>query len=118
MRRRPPRSTLSSSSAASDVYKRQRLESIASSLLQLLSHPDTKVRQLSFSTMVFLQRRCRTSQSEPPSPADRQLLGHCMLAHVQEGLQAGVTDPHLQLQVCQFLSTYCLLYTSPSPRDS
>eukprot|EP00656_Telonema_subtile_P025822 TRINITY_DN27859_c0_g1_i3.p1 TRINITY_DN27859_c0_g1~~TRINITY_DN27859_c0_g1_i3.p1 ORF type:complete len:378 (+),score=54.43 TRINITY_DN27859_c0_g1_i3:94-1227(+) len=41
MIRRPPRSTLSSSSAASDVYKRQQLQAIKAQLFELESVPPT-----------------------------------------------------------------------------
>ena len=42
MIRRPPRSTQSRSSAASDVYKRQRLEDVAVTL-QRIDHPGRQV---------------------------------------------------------------------------
>ena len=81
MIRRPPRSTLDRSSAASDVYKRQ-------------------VNELA-------QRRVQANIY------DYGIQGHQFLI-VEINNQSFIFDPSLR----QFVTNgYCLLYTSPSPRD-
>eukprot|EP00656_Telonema_subtile_P038227 TRINITY_DN42904_c0_g1_i1.p1 TRINITY_DN42904_c0_g1~~TRINITY_DN42904_c0_g1_i1.p1 ORF type:complete len:109 (+),score=24.61 TRINITY_DN42904_c0_g1_i1:50-376(+) len=98
MFRRPPRSTLSSSSAASDVYKRQRndngkqfplpspVEDIATFLL---------VRG-EYAWMGYGWLGCTDSYERPPE------------LNTDVGTPVDAT--------CREAST-CLLYTSPSPRD-
>eukprot|EP00658_Telonema_sp_P-2_P033207 TRINITY_DN24421_c0_g1_i2.p1 TRINITY_DN24421_c0_g1~~TRINITY_DN24421_c0_g1_i2.p1 ORF type:complete len:106 (+),score=30.35 TRINITY_DN24421_c0_g1_i2:102-419(+) len=56
MIRRPPRSTLSSSSAASDVYKRQPITSMNALLYLALPNPDMTMRMAMWSLMMMCQR--------------------------------------------------------------
>eukprot|EP00658_Telonema_sp_P-2_P075590 TRINITY_DN65211_c0_g1_i1.p1 TRINITY_DN65211_c0_g1~~TRINITY_DN65211_c0_g1_i1.p1 ORF type:complete len:100 (-),score=17.43 TRINITY_DN65211_c0_g1_i1:100-399(-) len=99
MIRRPPRSTLSSSSAASDVYK----------------------RQMKSGVCVHGQLHCRytaLAQMDPEVAAQRKPeFGFCVQVNP---LNLFTTDNNLHiilaLEHVPFLC--CLLYTSPSPRDS
>eukprot|EP00657_Telonema_sp_P-1_P008951 TRINITY_DN3150_c0_g1_i1.p1 TRINITY_DN3150_c0_g1~~TRINITY_DN3150_c0_g1_i1.p1 ORF type:complete len:117 (-),score=62.31 TRINITY_DN3150_c0_g1_i1:57-407(-) len=101
MIRRPPRSTQSRSSAASDVYKRQ---------LLVLLHPllPYRVELLEFQHVSFLN----------PQPLSRLPGPHCLSPPVLLVLPQLLESSRrsLRLQVLALPLT-CLLYTSPSPRD-
>src|SRR5664279_6662254 len=94
MIRRPPRSTLSSSSAASDVYKRQ-LDRISGFVCDALFSTPTFVLGL-----VFLLVFSGWLRVTP------------LFADTETGLR-GFLLPVATLA----LASLCLLYTSPSPRD-
>eukprot|EP00658_Telonema_sp_P-2_P053329 TRINITY_DN41815_c0_g1_i1.p1 TRINITY_DN41815_c0_g1~~TRINITY_DN41815_c0_g1_i1.p1 ORF type:complete len:105 (-),score=28.41 TRINITY_DN41815_c0_g1_i1:175-489(-) len=104
MIRRPPRSTLSSSSAASDVYKRQRGKS--------------RLETLVLSSNYF---SCRVPSLDS---ASRLGVGAFLEPQAEARLKAlkQITKPGYAME--DILDTYiepnatCLLYTSPSPRDS
>ena len=80
MIRRPPRSTLDRSSAASDVYKRQGIEPKYTYYFKQ-DHPDASLINLRFDLDTILQYSLPTNLRSP------------------------------------VLLDFCLLYTSPSPRD-
>ena len=96
MIRRPTRSTLDRSSAASDVYKRQ-LELLHTQLLARGTDVDRSKLQ---RDQLLTQREQVRSQFEQVLDALRILTG----------MNLGTT---VQLEDIQ----PCLLYTSPSPRD-
>eukprot|EP00658_Telonema_sp_P-2_P053050 TRINITY_DN41457_c0_g1_i1.p1 TRINITY_DN41457_c0_g1~~TRINITY_DN41457_c0_g1_i1.p1 ORF type:complete len:109 (-),score=5.65 TRINITY_DN41457_c0_g1_i1:150-476(-) len=108
MIRRPPRSTLSSSSAASDVYKRQELGTyflFACSSLRNGLDLAPLCNVVSIGTFFLFNTY--------PSPMRGKIVNADMM---MESL-----DVESKRNV-QFLentvSSSCLLYTSPSPRDS
>eukprot|EP00827_Trimyema_finlayi_P004952 TRINITY_DN5080_c0_g1_i1.p2 TRINITY_DN5080_c0_g1~~TRINITY_DN5080_c0_g1_i1.p2 ORF type:complete len:102 (+),score=63.17 TRINITY_DN5080_c0_g1_i1:12-317(+) len=91
MIRRPPRSTQSRSSAASDVYKRQ-------VLLVLLS--------FNLTTSILWQG-CHRGE-----PQDKSYFEHKIQPYESPSqIQFSKNDRSLMQ------SRFCLLYTSPSPRD-
>ena len=99
MIRRPPRSTLDRSSAASDVYKRQLL----TRSLRLGRH-----------------RRRRRLASTRPAPGDRQRLTRSWPARGASGVRRSELSENAYkvneaMDIPQLKR--CLLYTSPSPRD-
>ena len=92
MIRRPPRSTLDRSSAASDVYKRQ----AEYGALDLFEVSD--------------------SASLTHNPARMMALHDVKLADMQINLEKAQMKP--EFKIGYFIqSLTCLLYTSPSPRD-
>eukprot|EP00658_Telonema_sp_P-2_P067200 TRINITY_DN56133_c0_g1_i1.p1 TRINITY_DN56133_c0_g1~~TRINITY_DN56133_c0_g1_i1.p1 ORF type:complete len:100 (-),score=24.51 TRINITY_DN56133_c0_g1_i1:141-440(-) len=99
MIRRPPRSTLSSSSAASDVYKRQPLHCAAQS-------GDVDMARALLDAGAEIDK---TNEAGVTPLYVAEVNGH---DDVRTLLQSrGARLP------C-WLSWCCLLYTSPSPRDS
>eukprot|EP00658_Telonema_sp_P-2_P074782 TRINITY_DN64072_c0_g1_i1.p2 TRINITY_DN64072_c0_g1~~TRINITY_DN64072_c0_g1_i1.p2 ORF type:complete len:112 (+),score=30.77 TRINITY_DN64072_c0_g1_i1:94-429(+) len=111
MTRRPPRSTLSSSSAASDVYKRQGM------------------RGVQFDSELLIEKADGLMQADFANAC----LGGGVLGRgcVQEEIRFVVCpDMFVARLVCENLAPTeailingceqycCLLYTSPSPRDS
>eukprot|EP00658_Telonema_sp_P-2_P063683 TRINITY_DN52458_c0_g1_i1.p1 TRINITY_DN52458_c0_g1~~TRINITY_DN52458_c0_g1_i1.p1 ORF type:complete len:160 (-),score=34.32 TRINITY_DN52458_c0_g1_i1:102-581(-) len=159
MIRRPPRSTLSSSSAASDVYKRQQCGQCTAQFKQFsadvggLQTPDTAavVNQKSFNPLAECVQQAGRQLGVEIAETLNAVEAHGMQQGVQAWTQAtnGIdparhqiqrafapngTAPDVQqmsieefrgcqiwmyglatrLQACQG----CLLYTSPSPRDS
>eukprot|EP00658_Telonema_sp_P-2_P024236 TRINITY_DN19735_c0_g1_i8.p1 TRINITY_DN19735_c0_g1~~TRINITY_DN19735_c0_g1_i8.p1 ORF type:complete len:104 (+),score=26.50 TRINITY_DN19735_c0_g1_i8:148-459(+) len=103
MIRRPPRSTLSSSSAASDVYKRQ-LMVLITALTNLSAIP---------ALMLLRRRRWWFELWGGGFTMVTSFLYHTAdsLGHPILGLTEG--EWHRLDNVAS-----CLLYTSPSPRDS
>eukprot|EP00658_Telonema_sp_P-2_P025473 TRINITY_DN20261_c0_g1_i4.p1 TRINITY_DN20261_c0_g1~~TRINITY_DN20261_c0_g1_i4.p1 ORF type:complete len:219 (+),score=23.21 TRINITY_DN20261_c0_g1_i4:143-799(+) len=122
MIRRPPRSTLSSSSAASDVYKRQSLYSARSHSIMRNSiigregstsqHPDMTGLAIGANSMSASTGEMMGAIAEGSFPSSRRHTGgspqflqrHSSLAG--RGNQSGVTTPHLTNPV-----------VTPSPRD-
>ncbi|WP_460379346.1 hypothetical protein, partial [Staphylococcus aureus] len=103
MIRRPPRSTRVRSSAASDVYKRQKLWDICfKHCLLSLIHISEPTRHAQISYAVFCLKKLGLAQN----------LEAVSYTH----LRAHETCADL---VCRLLleKKICLLYTSPSPRD-
>eukprot|EP01015_Nassula_variabilis_P030160 TRINITY_DN6593_c0_g1_i2.p1 TRINITY_DN6593_c0_g1~~TRINITY_DN6593_c0_g1_i2.p1 ORF type:complete len:107 (-),score=45.64 TRINITY_DN6593_c0_g1_i2:38-358(-) len=106
MIRRPPRSTQSRSSAASDVYKRQvqrGYREIPSSNSQISSQ--------------------YTNQAQPRGQQEKTSEQNEIFSVAKESsqFQDGQQVPRGNNQVSSFTSSQaitCLLYTSPSPRDS
>eukprot|EP00656_Telonema_subtile_P035566 TRINITY_DN3953_c0_g2_i3.p1 TRINITY_DN3953_c0_g2~~TRINITY_DN3953_c0_g2_i3.p1 ORF type:complete len:118 (+),score=36.39 TRINITY_DN3953_c0_g2_i3:112-465(+) len=107
MIRRPPRSTLSSSSAASDVYKRQ-----FQNLAPFVSYYETTKSVNAFNLLISffkLFKFCKLSGTINVlwltlTESSKYLFGYViMLFLVLFGLAA--------------MTYTCLLYTSPSPRD-
>eukprot|EP00658_Telonema_sp_P-2_P007511 TRINITY_DN12800_c0_g1_i1.p1 TRINITY_DN12800_c0_g1~~TRINITY_DN12800_c0_g1_i1.p1 ORF type:complete len:154 (-),score=44.85 TRINITY_DN12800_c0_g1_i1:123-584(-) len=153
MIRRPPRSTLSSSSAASDVYKRQ--DKVSAAVLEIndsdlnfgfgsggASKTTTTFTPTTTSSSlhslgddakgVYVSRICRRWRVRTSL---RRLRGHTdaiaqynqlrvlqELVHSQVGNDGGGDDDEAKGVITPSplspLSTLCLLYTSPSPRDS
>src|SRR5664280_3839257 len=96
MIRRPPRSTLSSSSAASDVYKRQFLAHVSECLMGRHGFYDDVYGSLE---VPYEPVRWEKDVNGPVDEGDG---GHHRL----------IKQVHVQT-----LINICLLYTSPSPRD-
>eukprot|EP00656_Telonema_subtile_P027674 TRINITY_DN29806_c0_g1_i1.p1 TRINITY_DN29806_c0_g1~~TRINITY_DN29806_c0_g1_i1.p1 ORF type:complete len:106 (+),score=29.38 TRINITY_DN29806_c0_g1_i1:1-318(+) len=95
MVRRPPRSTLSSSSAASDVYKRQGFGSFQPSLHRGGAAPG----------LVHAQ----WAANEVQAPEESEESYAETLVRIREhGVSEGLQEKEAE---------HCLLYTSPSPRD-
>eukprot|EP00658_Telonema_sp_P-2_P064727 TRINITY_DN53950_c0_g1_i1.p1 TRINITY_DN53950_c0_g1~~TRINITY_DN53950_c0_g1_i1.p1 ORF type:complete len:108 (+),score=18.33 TRINITY_DN53950_c0_g1_i1:67-390(+) len=107
MIRRPPRSTLSSSSAASDVYKRQITGGI------LLGDGLGKLRYYLGGNLLRFKGRSHPLIVNPLGafgghrPWRDDLIG-CV------GGRLGGAAASMEPSFCN----HCLLYTSPSPRDS
>eukprot|EP00658_Telonema_sp_P-2_P021982 TRINITY_DN18772_c0_g1_i6.p1 TRINITY_DN18772_c0_g1~~TRINITY_DN18772_c0_g1_i6.p1 ORF type:complete len:100 (+),score=16.62 TRINITY_DN18772_c0_g1_i6:135-434(+) len=99
MIRQPPRSTLSSSSAASDVYKRQVLNHSG------LHHSST--RSLRDSCLDRLGSVTKLPILSLPAAASNRCPAHSGLWRCWSSSR----DKHTG-------NSTCLLYTSPSPRDS
>eukprot|EP00658_Telonema_sp_P-2_P020856 TRINITY_DN18269_c0_g1_i3.p2 TRINITY_DN18269_c0_g1~~TRINITY_DN18269_c0_g1_i3.p2 ORF type:complete len:100 (-),score=28.73 TRINITY_DN18269_c0_g1_i3:139-438(-) len=99
MIRRPPRSTLSSSSAASDVYKRQDVGG-ADDLLGVNS-----AGVADGDGSVLLEEKLGDGKSDDVTTSD------------DDGVLSGNGDTSA-LQHLDNTHGGCLLYTSPSPRDS
>ena len=93
MIRRPPRSTLDRSSAASDVYKRQ-------GYTQSDGHSDVSEAYQELENKSKILGYCFYHGQD----LERAVLGEGLF------LTFGTIDPNADKQVC-------LLYTSPSPRD-
>src|SRR5674536_404658 len=105
MIRRPPRSTLSSSSAASDVYKRQVL------LGAPPATPDAG-RLLLAEDNLINQKVAVAVLTSGGYRVDTVLNG-------DQAVQAAAAQRYdAILMDCQMPELNCLLYTSPSPRDS
>eukprot|EP00658_Telonema_sp_P-2_P055422 TRINITY_DN44060_c0_g1_i1.p2 TRINITY_DN44060_c0_g1~~TRINITY_DN44060_c0_g1_i1.p2 ORF type:complete len:103 (-),score=25.04 TRINITY_DN44060_c0_g1_i1:139-447(-) len=102
MIRRPPRSTLSSSSAASDVYKRQ---IVCSSNTQ--SRVDTRGLSVGVALLQLTQQLCEREK------AVETLLRRCAVLVGEQG-----EEPYMKGGLDAPDGMTCLLYTSPSPRDS
>eukprot|EP00658_Telonema_sp_P-2_P068737 TRINITY_DN57705_c0_g1_i1.p1 TRINITY_DN57705_c0_g1~~TRINITY_DN57705_c0_g1_i1.p1 ORF type:complete len:111 (+),score=34.62 TRINITY_DN57705_c0_g1_i1:93-425(+) len=110
MIRRPPRSTLSSSSAASDVYKRQALAHVAMAQRLVLQRQQQKPQPQEQE-----QEGTEGSVGEQEPEKDPELervLAKARTAYVP----ATTAEPAPSYTATDFLT--CLLYTSPSPRDS
>eukprot|EP00658_Telonema_sp_P-2_P084754 TRINITY_DN949_c0_g1_i9.p1 TRINITY_DN949_c0_g1~~TRINITY_DN949_c0_g1_i9.p1 ORF type:complete len:133 (+),score=15.38 TRINITY_DN949_c0_g1_i9:138-536(+) len=132
MIRRPPRSTLSSSSAASDVYKRQKLPSGQHYLLLgggVLG--EALLAGLDVDKLVHLANTAGVHKKGKPRTALAVVLvhGEGLLDAILVGLHGlVVVSVVLRLGHCKCCSIKyrdpvlcvdtCLLYTSPSPRDS
>eukprot|EP00656_Telonema_subtile_P017600 TRINITY_DN19461_c0_g1_i1.p1 TRINITY_DN19461_c0_g1~~TRINITY_DN19461_c0_g1_i1.p1 ORF type:complete len:108 (-),score=20.92 TRINITY_DN19461_c0_g1_i1:36-359(-) len=97
MIRRPPRSTLSSSSAASDVYKRQVLYSPI--------HPHELLESQGSTTLTM------TKSSSVAMHGGLEQISKLILKPLKHP-SVDITTLGIPLQ-----PQTCLLYTSPSPRD-
>ena len=97
MIRRPPRSTLDRSSAASDVYKRQAIDT-------LFMDPLTQG-----VTNVFLNHVDYINKAavRMPLTAARTIDLRAQMLDAKKTIDEAALDPY----------EFCLLYTSPSPRD-
>eukprot|EP00827_Trimyema_finlayi_P003470 TRINITY_DN3195_c0_g1_i2.p3 TRINITY_DN3195_c0_g1~~TRINITY_DN3195_c0_g1_i2.p3 ORF type:complete len:120 (-),score=81.71 TRINITY_DN3195_c0_g1_i2:14-373(-) len=109
MIRRPPRSTLSSSSAASDVYKRQIQDKEEIKQKQEVKKKETINNEATNSSVKKLTEQLSNQ------------LGAQMFQPIQ--IKSTATENKQEEQMneeinCQNDNTNdCLLYTSPSPRD-
>src|SRR5450756_3225477 len=115
MIRRPPRSTQSRSSAASDVYKRQSLKIIIPRESKNANNTTNSCGPHSFHNMLFR----RASRNVSKHNILNNGLADYFLKKMAERVGFEPTrpfgGPHA-LQACALNQT-CLLYTSPSPRD-
>src|SRR5678816_2311682 len=99
MIRRPPRSTLDRSSAASDVYKRQTQYNIVPGLMGVIL---TMTMVMMTGLAITRERERGTMENLLATPAT-----------VLE-VMTGKIVPYILIGLLQV--TICLLYTSPSPR--
>ena len=102
MIRRPPRSTLDRSSAASDVYKRQVLERGLTSIVFVIgitSWPSTA--RLVRSQVLSIRERLYVDRARALGAGRWHIVSRHILPNVTPLV----------------LASTCLLYTSPSPRD-
>eukprot|EP00657_Telonema_sp_P-1_P011605 TRINITY_DN6901_c0_g1_i1.p2 TRINITY_DN6901_c0_g1~~TRINITY_DN6901_c0_g1_i1.p2 ORF type:complete len:144 (+),score=60.87 TRINITY_DN6901_c0_g1_i1:83-514(+) len=133
MIRRPPRSTQSRSSAASDVYKRQGggasdadglVRQVFSKLLQVpVNSPEDNVFQLG-GTSLTVARITSELRKVSPGLTLRQVYANPTVAGVADMIREDFDSQHLKsaevTQVARLrhrIHRTCLLYTSPSPRD-
>eukprot|EP01017_Pseudomicrothorax_dubius_P014518 TRINITY_DN16920_c0_g1_i1.p1 TRINITY_DN16920_c0_g1~~TRINITY_DN16920_c0_g1_i1.p1 ORF type:complete len:108 (+),score=22.30 TRINITY_DN16920_c0_g1_i1:2-325(+) len=107
MIRQPPRSTQSRSSAASDVYKRQTLHSGNSNIFRPIRKN-------------VIQKMETNAQSEPSSSELEKLqkFKEMISEKTVPKIVGSIKQSFNLLFVCFLLFGACLLYTSPSPRDS
>eukprot|EP00658_Telonema_sp_P-2_P052397 TRINITY_DN40592_c0_g1_i1.p1 TRINITY_DN40592_c0_g1~~TRINITY_DN40592_c0_g1_i1.p1 ORF type:complete len:138 (+),score=28.23 TRINITY_DN40592_c0_g1_i1:85-498(+) len=137
MIRRPPRSTLSSSSAASDVYKRQpwRLSLVDEAGV---AHPILYKRECLRSDMVVVRsidaliqllHKDQILESPLPLPSYQvvpigaesgiiEMVQGKTLKDVLEGHNMSTASRSTHNESIEYSLNGCLLYTSPSPRDS
>src|SRR5450756_2943900 len=115
MIRRPPRSTQSRSSAASDVYKRQNIDGTGRRQLTQGRYDDFDPRYLPNGDIVFLSTR-------------KGAAIQCSLHNSESTRNRTQPDSYVRcggdnLRPCAVFTLHamdaqgCLLYTSPSPRD-
>eukprot|EP00658_Telonema_sp_P-2_P064081 TRINITY_DN52950_c0_g1_i1.p1 TRINITY_DN52950_c0_g1~~TRINITY_DN52950_c0_g1_i1.p1 ORF type:complete len:127 (-),score=34.33 TRINITY_DN52950_c0_g1_i1:107-487(-) len=126
MIRRPPRSTLSSSSAASDVYKRQPyvegqlgVEGGAPMAVDKVASLMSRMTRPSFVLPPPLQPI--TTTSDAPTNTNPLLLRNTSPTSASSSSNlsgADATRKRLEELFKSRRDTNCLLYTSPSPRDS
>ena len=102
MIRRPPRSTLDRSSAASDVYKRQVVEVAVSCVLLVVSG-------------LMVRSIVQNSRLSYPFATEDVFFGALNLDDQSFPTVADVGRRNVMVE--ERLSQVCLLYTSPSPRD-
>eukprot|EP00658_Telonema_sp_P-2_P067869 TRINITY_DN56809_c0_g1_i1.p1 TRINITY_DN56809_c0_g1~~TRINITY_DN56809_c0_g1_i1.p1 ORF type:complete len:113 (+),score=16.52 TRINITY_DN56809_c0_g1_i1:119-457(+) len=112
MIRRPPRSTLSSSSAASDVYKRQQLEQVSLCRVRVYR----AVRSLAMRDQMVepIGVACRQPSIEQHRPHEHLLVPRNQSTRPIQHPDQAQWGP----AVVRDMRLSCLLYTSPSPRDS
>eukprot|EP01016_Furgasonia_blochmanni_P056732 TRINITY_DN9720_c0_g1_i4.p1 TRINITY_DN9720_c0_g1~~TRINITY_DN9720_c0_g1_i4.p1 ORF type:complete len:125 (-),score=24.90 TRINITY_DN9720_c0_g1_i4:78-452(-) len=114
MRRRPPRSTQSRSSAASDVYKRQMWSrGFSFSLFLSLCIQNANNRQndeVPPYLKIFVCKRNLLLFSLQNSAQFTQFIRE--IGNMKSDIDVGIS-----VRLLQPLSYPCLLYTSPSPRD-
>eukprot|EP00658_Telonema_sp_P-2_P053666 TRINITY_DN4226_c0_g1_i1.p2 TRINITY_DN4226_c0_g1~~TRINITY_DN4226_c0_g1_i1.p2 ORF type:complete len:105 (+),score=45.45 TRINITY_DN4226_c0_g1_i1:101-415(+) len=104
MIRRPPRSTLSSSSAASDVYKRQ---------MQARVVEQEGGAQATADKITALECELKAKDEELKAKDEE------LKAKDEEHRQADKQHTQKAKDIAEALkANSCLLYTSPSPRDS
>ena len=123
MRRRPPRSTQSRSSAASDVYKRQKLDTT-----ETWTFTGTYVVQLAdiCGDIVNTATAKATDPCNPEgkiaSPPDSVTVNVLHTASLAVDKTADKTAANVGETITYTFTVTntgnCLLYTSPSPRDS
>ena len=109
MIRRPPRSTLDRSSAASDVYKRQ----ASGTAWAAVGTPGAKAAQAAAHAA---RPRVSRDRVGPIVAADAQEVAMDAAKYFIRGVTLLATDPGLQEALSRVYES-CLLYTSPSPRD-
>ena len=135
MIRRPPRSTLDRSSAASDVYKRQVVKDVSGTVTSLqpadvignieifgqhelaeLTNDSAKVASMlqRFQGNGGLTAEHRATLAKLKDNREKLSRAETEKAELEEEL---ADVPRLEEQVLHFQATDCLLYTSPSPRD-
>src|SRR5450756_2671757 len=117
MIRRPPRSTQSRSSAASDVYKRQNQCHAKAhyAARQISAIPGFALRnQGEFFHEFLTETPCR-AETVLAKLAEKDILGGYP---VSNGILWCVTEMNSKAQIDALTTALnCLLYTSPSPRD-
>eukprot|EP00657_Telonema_sp_P-1_P009520 TRINITY_DN3762_c0_g1_i1.p1 TRINITY_DN3762_c0_g1~~TRINITY_DN3762_c0_g1_i1.p1 ORF type:complete len:117 (+),score=42.62 TRINITY_DN3762_c0_g1_i1:128-478(+) len=106
MIRRPPRSTQSRSSAASDVYKRQYQRRVRGDTM-----PDNRI--LAEQEKLMLTHQIEKSPEQ--QIYELRYTAYLEKASIKENSQHAFMDPYDTAPNCH--SFICLLYTSPSPRD-
>eukprot|EP00656_Telonema_subtile_P033811 TRINITY_DN37740_c0_g1_i1.p1 TRINITY_DN37740_c0_g1~~TRINITY_DN37740_c0_g1_i1.p1 ORF type:complete len:115 (-),score=25.11 TRINITY_DN37740_c0_g1_i1:28-372(-) len=104
MIRRPPRSTLSSSSAASDVYKRQVLDTFTSMYIEYEHIRGFPNPQFSFRRVSKEHYKQGAFLSDGTISFLTQFNPVVQMMFSDDMNSDAITNP-------------CLLYTSPSPRD-
>eukprot|EP00658_Telonema_sp_P-2_P057651 TRINITY_DN46082_c0_g1_i1.p2 TRINITY_DN46082_c0_g1~~TRINITY_DN46082_c0_g1_i1.p2 ORF type:complete len:112 (+),score=26.69 TRINITY_DN46082_c0_g1_i1:125-460(+) len=108
---RPPRSTLSSSSAASDVYKRQQSQ-VRSIQTRIFGKTNVATEGGDSSIQPFGVLGLIPQQEFVQSTPAQGESGH---RQQQSRVEEKLKNPMLRAVTTMSL---CLLYTSPSPRDS
>eukprot|EP00831_Metopus_contortus_P015915 TRINITY_DN16625_c0_g1_i1.p3 TRINITY_DN16625_c0_g1~~TRINITY_DN16625_c0_g1_i1.p3 ORF type:complete len:117 (+),score=27.54 TRINITY_DN16625_c0_g1_i1:122-472(+) len=106
MIRRPPRSTQGVSSAASDVYKRQlvkKLNSTISGLQEQINHNE----RLKLDSATIVQKN---------APSLVSTTGNADTTQPSSAATKQEARPRPKCKACGRV-IFCLLYTSPSPRD-
>src|SRR5450756_3223700 len=124
MIRRPPRSTQSRSSAASDVYKRQPYDGDPARVFPVANeHGDVVVAAIAHAPLdhVKLQRVDLVMHLGNNRSAQLVLGLYCIVFSIEHAFILQCIGPDFPQRSC-CPSTYlkkrvCLLYTSPSPRD-
>eukprot|EP01015_Nassula_variabilis_P035961 TRINITY_DN9161_c0_g1_i1.p1 TRINITY_DN9161_c0_g1~~TRINITY_DN9161_c0_g1_i1.p1 ORF type:complete len:109 (-),score=58.58 TRINITY_DN9161_c0_g1_i1:38-364(-) len=108
MIRRPPRSTQSRSSAASDVYKRQEKEHEVSSKKNFIEQMQLRCSINEKELKVLQQKLQLIYQANPQLEVTLQ----------ESIMQRANSQNSVQNESFADRTNTCLLYTSPSPRDS
>ena len=108
MIRRPPRSTLDRSSAASDVYKRQDSELLNQYFKK------SKSNDLFFSTSKKVSNGCYLENDEVRFVRNDVVEFSCKVSDI---FIKGEHNIQNAMAVIIAAKIFCLLYTSPSPRD-
>eukprot|EP01015_Nassula_variabilis_P033955 TRINITY_DN8279_c0_g1_i1.p2 TRINITY_DN8279_c0_g1~~TRINITY_DN8279_c0_g1_i1.p2 ORF type:complete len:126 (-),score=68.78 TRINITY_DN8279_c0_g1_i1:39-416(-) len=114
MIRRPPRSTQSRSSAASDVYKRQEESKMEEEYKSGEQQPKIVSLRVIDQDKEIAEKLKACAKSEFPFKG-RQDCSSC-------GKELNVLESAIEVEGQHYCKTHhpftCLLYTSPSPRDS
>ena len=113
MIRRPPRSTLDRSSAASDVYKRQRKDRLNTIAEEIINEFGVKVQTLELDVRNFEEVKNKFDQLNSEWKQVDLLVNNAGLAKGLDKFYEGkLSDWNEMID-----TNICLLYTSPSPRD-